>query len=245
MIFWIFWRSWTLHDAGCQMKAVILKPWLLGKILPIKLGNARQPLSRRNTDVRPIMKEVVVWSPMCYWPWVRERGVHTNRWFQFFCWLPKSNKLPNNTEGGKKSLTISIATPNLNSILETLIAYFSGVRPMTIWNLLFGWLKHSDFKFLVLSKLVPLVWALSASNLFSWLTSGTLCSVSRVIYILLGKKKKKIRVETQSLGSPVTCWNMPDALDFSHSLCFPWRRWARYCWFATRTFCLLETCREL
>lgn len=137
------------------------------------------------------MKEVVVWSPMCYWPWVGEGRVHRNRWFQFLYWLPKSIKLTNNPLGGKKSLTISITTPNLNSIPKTLVTYFSGVRPMAIWNLLFGWLKHSDFKFLVLNKLVPLVWVLSASNLFSLLNSGTLCSVSRVIYILLLKKKKK------------------------------------------------------
>lgn len=36
------------------------------------------------------------------------------------------------------------------------------------------------------------------------------------------KKNKKPEKETQRLGSPVTCWNMPDALIFSHSWCLPW-----------------------
>lgn len=95
-------------------------------------------------------------------------------------------------------------------------------------KLVFWLIKTQWFKIPVLSKPVPFVWAPPVSNLFHWLNSGILCFVFSVIYILLMQKKKKekkqqnknrekkertVRREAQS---PVTCWNMPSALNFSH-----------------------------
>lgn len=68
------------------------------------------------------------------------------------------------------------------------------------------------------SKPVPFVWAPPVSNPFHWLSSGIVCFVFAVIYIVLLKKRDKDRKKRtkREAQSPVTCWNMPSALNFLH-----------------------------